>query len=236
MKKIYKLLALVLMSLLVVNLTSCTSDVSDLSYVTFTSESTVGDMSTEEQDFFGYFYFDENNKIGTLYLVGATIPTGKYEPVYLNKNDSGLPSYAHRRNGLQFAGWYPTSDFENGTKFSSLSLAQSDADHIIYSKYITYADAGVVAIVCMVIVFIMLALLWGIVSLFKYIKPKTTDESPATPLVNKVASANVNAQKSVLKLEDIKDDDMMAAALVATIDYHNETNEDVRVVSIKQIG
>ena len=30
--------------------------------------------------------------------------------------------------------------------------------------------------------------------------------------------------------EDIKDEDMMVAALVATIDYHNETKEDVRVV------
>ena len=36
-------------------------------------------------------------------------------------------------------------------------------------------------------------------------------------------------------MEDIKDDDMMAAALVATIDYHEETGENVRVVSIKEI-
>ena len=44
------------------------------------------------------------------------------------------------------------------------------------------------------------------------------------------------AQPSSLKLEDIKDEDMMVAALVATIDYHEETKQDVRVVSIKQIG
>mgnify|MGYP003291215999 CR=1 FL=1 len=36
-------------------------------------------------------------------------------------------------------------------------------------------------------------------------------------------------------IKDIKDEEMMAAALVATIDYHNETKKDVRVVSIKEI-
>ncbi len=39
-----------------------------------------------------------------------------------------------------------------------------------------------------------------------------------------------------LKLEDIKDDDMMVAALVATIDYASDGKTDVRLVSIKQIG
>ena len=35
---------------------------------------------------------------------------------------------------------------------------------------------------------------------------------------------------------DITDDDMMVATLVATIAYRNETHENVRVVSVKQIG
>ena len=38
------------------------------------------------------------------------------------------------------------------------------------------------------------------------------------------------------KSTDIKDEDMMVAALIATIDYANETKKDVRLVSIKQIG
>ena len=38
------------------------------------------------------------------------------------------------------------------------------------------------------------------------------------------------------KSVEIADDDMMAAVLVATIDYRNETKKDVKVVSVKQIG
>ena len=78
----------------------------------------------------------------------------------------------------------------------------------------------------LIIVFSMLALLCGIVTLLKFVAPK---EKP----VQQQASAT-KAEKA-LTMEDIKDDDMMAAALVATIDYHEETGENVRVVSIKEI-
>ena len=63
-------------------------------------------------------------------------------------------------------------------------------------------------------------------TLLKFVAPK---EKP----VQQQASAT-KAEKA-LTMEDIKDDDMMAAALVATIDYHEETGENVRVVSIKEI-
>ncbi len=36
-------------------------------------------------------------------------------------------------------------------------------------------------------------------------------------------------------LSDIKDEDMMVAALVASIDYYEEIKKDVRVISIKEI-
>ena len=38
-----------------------------------------------------------------------------------------------------------------------------------------------------------------------------------------------------LSLEDILDEDMMVAALVASIDYYNEIKKDVRVISIREI-
>ena len=37
-------------------------------------------------------------------------------------------------------------------------------------------------------------------------------------------------------IEDIVDDDMMVAVLVATIDYRNQTKTDVRLKNVKQIG
>lgn len=42
--------------------------------------------------------------------------------------------------------------------------------------------------------------------------------------------------KPQISINDIKDDDMMAAVLVATIDYSEQTKTDVRLVTIKQIG
>jgi hypothetical protein len=39
-----------------------------------------------------------------------------------------------------------------------------------------------------------------------------------------------------ISIEDIKDEDMMVAALVATIDYAEEVKTDIRLVSIKQIS
>lgn len=41
--------------------------------------------------------------------------------------------------------------------------------------------------------------------------------------------------KQPISLSDIKDDDMMVAALVASIDYYNEIKKDVRIMSIKEI-
>jgi hypothetical protein len=91
-------------------------------------------------------------------------------------------------------------------------------------------QACLIALVCIIIVFAMLALLWGIVELFKFI-PAPKGKQAAKKEVNNVFQKSAHS----LKMEDIKDDDMMAAALVASIDYHNETKEDVRVVSIKEL-
>ena len=78
----------------------------------------------------------------------------------------------------------------------------------------------------------MLVLLCLIVGCFKYLpnKKEAKKENVVKP------QAVVSAPQKAFTMADITDEDMMAAALVATIDYHNETNEDVRVVSIKQIG
>lgn len=96
---------------------------------------------------------------------------------------------------------------------------------------ISIGEACLIAIVCIAIVFSMLALLWGIVSLFKYLPNKDVKEQ--TKVVKKENTVTVNHKK--LSLSDIKDDDMMAAALVASIDYHNEIKKDVRVVSVKEL-
>ena len=99
------------------------------------------------------------------------------------------------------------------------------------NENISFFDGLSVTAICVLIVFAMLILLALAVALFQFIKggDNKVEETPAP-----VASAP--QPRPSLKLEDIKDDYMMAAALVATIDYYEETKQDVRVVSIKQIG
>lgn len=61
-------------------------------------------------------------------------------------------------------------------------------------------------------------------------------------LFSRKKKKNVNENKDFvqqkrLTLTDIKDDDMMAAVLVATMDYTNELKDkNIRLVSIKQIN
>lgn len=88
---------------------------------------------------------------------------------------------------------------------------------------LTFGESCVISLICMLVVFAVLCLLWGLLV-----------------LMNKIT--NVKANKKEVKsnnvyhsLEEIQDEDMMVAALVASIDYHNEIKKDVRVVSIKEL-
>ncbi len=86
------------------------------------------------------------------------------------------------------------------------------------------------SLVAIAIVFLVLALLVLIVSLMSKIKFKEGKKESAAPVV-------ASAPQKKFTIDDIKDEDMMVAALVATADFIEETKKtDARVVSIKQIG
>jgi Flp pilus assembly protein TadG len=99
------------------------------------------------------------------------------------------------------------------------------------NEEVSFFDSLTITAICVLIVFAMLILLALVVAAFQLFNKK----APVQEVVEDVAPVQY-AQPSSLKLEDIKDEDMMVAALVATIDYHEETKQGVRVVSIKQIG
>lgn len=86
------------------------------------------------------------------------------------------------------------------------------------------ADGLVPALIAIAIVFVILIIIILCVNLLKLVNKK-----------QEVASELVEVAKKAFTIEDITDEDMMAAALVATIDYASETKKDVRLVSIKQI-
>lgn len=95
---------------------------------------------------------------------------------------------------------------------------------------LTVIDGLLFSLVAIVMVFAVLAILVLAVSLMSKINfEKAKEQAPETPIA-------VAPQKK-FSVEDIKDEDMMVAALVATADFIEETKKtDARVVSIKQIG
>ena len=196
------------------------------------------------KQFVGLYMHTADKKTGQLYLEGSFAPKSEteYEVIVIDiaKVDKGVFSYPNmKKDGLTFAGWYATNELKNDTRIASsekgdLPVSEDKlADNVLHARYINIGDAGIVSLVCILIVFSMLALLCGIVALFKFIAPKEEvkpAQAKAAPAVQPVAP------QRAFTIDDIKDEDMMTAALVATIDYHNETGEDVRVVSVKQIG
>jgi Na+-transporting methylmalonyl-CoA/oxaloacetate decarboxylase gamma subunit len=95
---------------------------------------------------------------------------------------------------------------------------------------IKLSDGAVFSLVAIGIVFVILITLVLFVTALSKFKFKEEVKKPSAP--KKVTVANKK-----LTLEDIKDEDMMVAALIATAEYVEETKEkDARLVSIKQIG
>ncbi len=103
-------------------------------------------------------------------------------------------------------------------------------------EVIPFSQGALYSILAIVMVFAILLIIIGITTLvFKLTglfdmkaeldASKKSKEEAQAPVATKKANGPVV----------IKDDDMMAAVLVATIDYRNEIGKDVKVVSVKEI-
>lgn len=105
----------------------------------------------------------------------------------------------------------------------------------LYGDEVKIGESILISIISIVIVFAVLFLIIIIIELLqKLIFAKQKPE--ANKVEASKASTKQVAKKDVTNNTEIKDEDMMVAALIATIDYANETKQDVRLVSIKQIG
>ena len=205
-----------------------------LTYRALYINSEVIDKTNNNYAFVGFLVTnpDDDSDI-KLYTNKSSILLDKQPAIFVEYDeDKNIPFPIMNVDGSNFSGWYTDEEYKAGTRVANITALTNSEDFtgVVYARYLGYGEAAIVSVICVLIVFSMLALLWGIVSLMKFInkfnKPKKQKEEE-----NKV----VETPRQPLKLEDIKDDDMMAAALVATIDYHEETKEDVRVVSIKEI-
>ena len=96
---------------------------------------------------------------------------------------------------------------------------------------ITVAESALFSVLAMLIVFAVLIILVISISLMAKIKFKEEKKEETAPV------AVAAAPQKKFSVEDIKDEDMLVAALVATADFVEETKKtDARVVSVKQIG
>lgn len=103
---------------------------------------------------------------------------------------------------------------------------------------ISIAEGSVFSIIAILIVFTILLFLvltvwllalivWLLAKLKIGKKPQEKQAEVQAPIV----------EQKRITIEDIKDEDMMVAALIATAEFVEETKEtDARLVSIKQIG
>jgi len=82
----------------------------------------------------------------------------------------------------------------------------------------TFGDAALISLLCVLVVFAVLIIISLLLS-----------------LLNKVKALDVK-EKVIMKDGTEVTNDMMAAILVATIDYRKEKKEDVKVISCKQIN
>ena len=105
---------------------------------------------------------------------------------------------------------------------------------------IGFGKACLIALVAILIVFVVLCLIIGSIKLLQICVKKFSKKAPevAKPVSQNVApvESNVPVSKGEENNVNIEDDDMMAAVLVATIDYAEETKKDVKLKSVKRIG
>lgn len=91
--------------------------------------------------------------------------------------------------------------------------------------YNTFSDGLEISLFSILVVFLLLGIVSLSISLLKYL---VIESKVSTPVIEE-------EMKKSISLSDIKDEDMMVAALVASIDYYNEFEQSVRIISIKEI-
>lgn len=90
---------------------------------------------------------------------------------------------------------------------------------------------SIVAIAGVFLILLIIVLCVNILSLIKY-----NDDGTLKNKKPEVKSESVSAPSNVNPALVEADDDMMAAVLVASIDFYNETKQNAKCVSVKQIN
>ena len=92
-----------------------------------------------------------------------------------------------------------------------------------------FGNGAIVCLVAILIVFSVLLVIIGITAGVSSLLNKFVKEEKVVP----TTTANNSTNNSVAI--NVDDEDMMAAILVATIDYRNEVKEDVKVINVREV-
>ena len=101
----------------------------------------------------------------------------------------------------------------------------------MYLTDITIGQSLLYSIVAIAGVFLILLIIVLCVNILSLIKYRDTNESKAEAKVQALSQTS-SIDPALVEA----DDDMMAAVLVASIDFYNETKQNARCVSVKQIN
>lgn len=88
------------------------------------------------------------------------------------------------------------------------------------------ADGLVFSLFAILMVFAVLVIIIAITSFISYLINK---------FAKKEVTKEIKEERKVAKNLNIEDDDMMAAVLIASIDYQNEIKQDVRLTNVRRI-
>lgn len=94
----------------------------------------------------------------------------------------------------------------------------------------SFGNGAIVALLCIVMVFLILALIIFITWVVNIVIQKCVK----TPAKKEEATAAIPAAQTAVK-PDLNDEDAMIATLVASVDLRNETHKNVKVISVKEI-
>jgi len=227
MKKVLHVLSVFIIVLCLVVLTSCG-----------TTSSKQVDVDQDFEVLKASNLIDGKTLIGVLSVEetkNSSLPSGHYHKLIQSGNvasGSYVFVYVDGVATLDSSYSYPSIDYEN-LHFSGIynkeynRVTSFQSDDFVYVRYISFLDSLFMSLVCILIVFFILVVLYGLVSLFKIFDKKKKDPAQVKEV------EQVETKK--IKPEDIADEDMMVASLIASIDYHEKTKKDVRVVSIREI-
>lgn len=102
---------------------------------------------------------------------------------------------------------------------------------MILALQYSFLEGVLKSIVCIAVVYAMLFLLSYVLRALKPLAALIEGKKPEP----KPEETPVVPTQKPFSVEDIKDDDMMAAILVAAIDYRETTKQEPNVVSAKEI-